>query len=324
VLDPDRTYLTDFITVGIDEGRASMIGNLPMGHGILGLLIAEPKPLRLPDLNEHPDSFGFPPNHPPMTSFLGVPVIVGSTVYGNLYLTDKGGGEVFTDIDEELVIALAAAAATAIEKARLHERVQQFIVVEDRERIARDLHDTVIQRLFATGLSLQGAIRLSEKPEVISRVQQAIDELDMVVREIRTSIFELQAAQVSSTGLRRELLGLGDELAEALGYAPAIRFEGPIDTAVSDDLAPHLLAVVRESLTNVARHARSPSATVSVEVADGRRTAVVDDEGDGLGPRRDGGNGLGNIERRADGLGGTCSIGPRDGGGTRVHWEVPL
>jgi signal transduction histidine kinase len=324
VLDPERTYLTDFITVGIDEETASEIGDLPKGHGILGLLIADPHPLRLPDLTEHPDSYGFPPNHPPMTSFLGVPVIVGSTVYGNLYLTDKHGGEVFTDIDEELAIALAAAAATAIEKARLHERIQDLILVEDRERIARDLHDTVIQRLFATGLSLQGAVRLSDSPQVAARIQQAVDELDLVVREVRSSIFELQAAQVAGRGLRSELFALGDELAEALGYTPTIRFDGPIDTAVPQHLAPHLLAVVREALTNVARHAQSPSATVSVKVANDSLTAVIDDEGIGLGSRRDGGHGLDNIEQRATEHGGAGSIEPRPGGGTRVRWTVPL
>ena len=136
------------------------IGDLPEGHGILGLLILDAQPLRLPDLREHPDSSGFPPHHPPMRSFLGVPVRVRDEVFGNLYLTDKTTAEVFTDVDEELVVGLAAAAGVAIENARLHARVQEFALVEDRERIARDLHDTVIQRLFATGLSLQGTARL--------------------------------------------------------------------------------------------------------------------------------------------------------------------
>ena len=127
---------------------------------------SSPKPIRLPDLHEHPDSYGFPPHHPPMKSFLGVPVRVRDQVFGNLYLTDKTTGEVFTDIDEELVVGLAAAAGVAIENARLHARVKELALLEDRERIARDLHDTVIQRLFATGLRLQGAARLAERPEV--------------------------------------------------------------------------------------------------------------------------------------------------------------
>jgi GAF domain-containing protein len=124
VLDPERTGLSEFITVGLADENRKAIGPLPIGHGILGLLIADPRPLRLPDLNEHPESFGFPPNHPPMTSFLGVPIMVRGEVFGNLYLTDKQSAEVFTDVDEELTVALAAAAGVAIENTRLHVRVR--------------------------------------------------------------------------------------------------------------------------------------------------------------------------------------------------------
>ena len=138
VLDESRTSLSQFITVGLDDVTYRAIGPLPKGHGILGLLIRDPRPIRLPDLNEHPDSYGFPPNHPPMKSFLGVPVRVRDQVFGNLYLTDKTTAEVFTDIDEEMVVALAAAAGVAIENARLHLRVRELALLEDRERIARD------------------------------------------------------------------------------------------------------------------------------------------------------------------------------------------
>src|ERR687898_1473302 len=160
VLDDTRTRLAQFITVGLDDETYNAIGHLPEGHGILGLLIVDAKPLRLPDLREHPDSYGFPPHHPPMRSFLGVPIRVREEIFGNLYLTDKTSAEVFTDVDEELCVGLAAAAGVAIENARLHTRVQELALVEDRERIARDLHDTVVQRLFATGMALQGSTRL--------------------------------------------------------------------------------------------------------------------------------------------------------------------
>ena len=159
VLDDTGTRLSQFITVGIDDATHDRIGELPEGHGILGLLIVDAKPLRLPDLNAHPDSFGFPPNHPPMQSFLGVPVLVRGEVFGNLYLTDKTTAAEFSGVDEELAVGLAAAAGVAIQNVRLQARVQNFALVEDRERIARDLHDTVIQRLFATGLSLQATAR---------------------------------------------------------------------------------------------------------------------------------------------------------------------
>ena len=139
------------------------IGPLPEGHGILGLLIVDPKPLRLPDLQAHPDSFGFPPHHPPMRSFLGVPIRIRDQVFGNLYLADKAGADVFSEVDEDWW-SPCRRGRIAIENARLHERLTDLALVEDRERIAADLHDTVIQRLFATGLRLQGTARLAEEP----------------------------------------------------------------------------------------------------------------------------------------------------------------
>ncbi|MCU1369791.1 MAG: putative signal transduction histidine kinase [Ilumatobacteraceae bacterium] len=325
VLDATRTDLSDFITVGIDDDVRAAIGDLPKGHGILGLLIDDPQPLRLPDLHAHPATSGFPPHHPPMTSFLGVPVFVRGQAYGYLYLTDKHGTGGFTDVDEELAVALAAATGTAIDKSRLHDRVRELDVIEDRSRIARDLHDTVIQRLFATGLSLQSAARLAAPlPEVVDRIQDAVDELDLVVREVRSSIFELHAVAAAADGLRRLLLAVGDELAEALGYEPSFHFEGPIDVALPDHIAAHLIAVVREALANIARHARSATASVRVVVERGVLTATVDDEGIGLGERRPSGNGLGNLASRAEQLGGGSLMTTRDGGGTRVCWWVPI
>src|SRR5215203_2136867 len=194
VLDDTRTRLAQFVTVGLDDETYNAIGHLPEGHGILGLLIVDPKPIRLPDLHEHPDSFGFPPHHPPMRSFLGVPIRVRDKVFGNLYLTDKASAEVFTDVDEELCVGLAAAAGVAIENARLHTRVQELALVEDRERIARDLHDTVVQRLFATGMALQGSARLvhSDPDAAVDRIEGAVDDLDLTVKHIRTAIFGLE------------------------------------------------------------------------------------------------------------------------------------
>src|SRR6187397_546622 len=164
VLDESGSHLEEFVTVGVDAEQAARIGARPAGHGILGLLILDPKPLRLPDLRAHPDSFGFPPGHPPMTTFLGVPIRLRGVVYGNLYLTDKADGQVFTDVDQELTVGLAAAAGLEIENARLHEQARIAGLLEERERIARDLHDDVIQRLFATGLSLQAAAQIVTEP----------------------------------------------------------------------------------------------------------------------------------------------------------------
>jgi signal transduction histidine kinase len=325
VVDPDKTRLEQFITTGIsDEGRRA-IGDLPKGHGILGVLIADPRPIRLPDLREHPDSYGFPPNHPPMTTFLGVPIRTRGEVFGNLYLTEKGDGQVFTDVDEELVVALAVAAGIAIENARLHARLQEATLLEERDRIARDLHDRVIQRLFATGLTLQGAARLSIRPEVASRLQQAVTDLDDTVREIRTAIFELETARATGAGLRQSVLTLTQDLTRSLGFSPTVRFDGPVDTVVPDDLCDVVTAVLREALTNVARHAGATRVEVSVSAGD-RLTVVVQDDGRGL---PDGeltpGKGVQNLRRRAERLGGTCTLASLpEGRGTRVEWEVPL
>jgi len=224
VLDDAGTGLAEFITVGLDDETYRAIGTLPKGHGILGLLIRDPKPIRLPDLHDHPDSYGFPPNHPPMRSFLGLPVRIRDQVFGNLYLTDKTTADVFTDTDEELVGALAVAAGVAIENARLHVRVQELALLEDRERIARDLHDTVIQRLFATGLSLQGTARLVDRPEVAERISQAVDDLDLTVKHIRTAIFGLEASRQPRGGLRQRALALTSDSAGSPRRVPITTF----------------------------------------------------------------------------------------------------
>lgn len=324
VLDEKGERLSQFLTVGIDEEDRRRIGNLPQGHGILGLLIVDPKPIRLPDLREHPDSYGFPPNHPPMTSFLGVPIRVRDEVFGNLYLCDRQGAEVFSDVDEEMAVALAVAAGIAIDQARLHEKVSDLNVLEDRERIARDLHDRVIQRLFATGLGLQGIRRAGLPAEVAERLDRAVDDLDETVREVRSSIFELHTARVPGRSLRQEVLGVCAEARRALGFEPHVRFEGAIDSAVDDRQADHLLAVVREALANVARHAGARGVDVAVEVDGGRLRLVVEDDGVGIGEVGDGGHGLRNMRERAVRHGGALEVAPRPEGGTRLDWHIAV
>jgi nitrate/nitrite-specific signal transduction histidine kinase len=326
VLDETRTRLAEFITVGIDAADHRRIGHLPEGHGILGLLIDDAKPLRLPDLTEHPKSFGFPPHHPPMHSFLGVPIRVRDEVFGNLYLTDKASAEVFTDVDEELVVGLAAAAGVAIENARLIRRIEQLVVVEDRERIARDLHDTVIQRLFATGMSLQSTVRLvsAEPGAAIDRISQAVDDLDQTIKEIRTAIFGLERTRVAADSVRNRILSLVHELVSPLGFDPQIILQGPIDASIDDDTSGELLAILREGLTNVARHAEATRVSVEVEVDTDICVRVSDD---GVGPPTDGGSrgrGLDNMASRATRLGGAMSLMPASDGGTVLEWRVPV
>ncbi|GIE90641.1 Histidine kinase-, DNA gyrase B-, and HSP90-like ATPase [Actinoplanes regularis] len=482
VLAPDHQSLSDFVTHGIDPAAHARIGDLPHGRGVLGVLITEPKPVRLPNIRKHPDSYGFPPHHPPMHSFLGVPVRTRDQVFGNLYLAEKQGATEFSEDDEEIVVALAAAAGVAIDNARLYElaqrrerwlaaaaeitaallgsvhhtealrliarrarevadaelvlvllheeenaryrievadgadpacaaltgqvlpadspvvrdfgtdryrllddlgsaaewpgpvppgpalaapltgsdsqhgvlivaqssaadhavplstfagqaalalertRAQQerelLVVLEDRERIARDLHDVVIQRLFATGMHLQGAVGPGMRPEAAKRINDAVDDLDATIRDIRRSIFELRAPVGPS--LRNDLRDAVAAAEEALGFRPDLSTSGPVDSAVPDDVVPELMAVLREALANVARHARASSARVSVRVSDGELFLQVRDDGIGIDPALARG-GVVNMSERAADLGGAFEIGPApEGSGTLLTWRVPL
>jgi signal transduction histidine kinase len=331
VLDKTDTRLAQFLTVGIDDETHAAIGRLPEGHGILGLLIVDAKPLRLPDLREHPDSYGFPPNHPPMKSFLGVPIRVRDAVFGNLYLTDKTSAEVFTDVDEELVVGLAAAAGVAIENAQLHARVHELALVEERERIARDLHDTVIQQLFATGLSLQGAAALipGDAETAVRRVQAAVDDLDLTVKHIRSAIFGLAAAsERGQDGVRSRILDLVGEAGSMLGFEPTVLFEGPVDAATPEPVAADVLATLREALSNVVRHAQASrvDVVVTINVGDGGELVLrVTDDGIGpLAPGQPRGHGLHNMADRAHHRDGSFEIGPATPRGTAISWRVPI
>lgn len=472
VIGPDGN-LVEFITHGLDPHEREAIGAPPHGRGILGLLIKHPEPLRLEDLSRHPESYGFPADHPPMRSFLGVPVRIRGTVFGNLYLTEKAHGQ-FDEGDTLLVEALASAAGFVIENARaytLSERRRQWLqataelvddlqppldtrvalqriahaalsvgrargtavvhtsgepaaaadsavlaaagsdpevmreeivtvleragagveepvdvdtgrqralvvplrahltdptalitffgdehnvleleerellisfadqaalaldraqavadraelaVISDRERIARDLHDTVIQRLFATGLTLQAVSSGVADPALTARIGKAVDDLDQVVRDIRGTIFELR--HTGGASLQAEVRGLVREYARVLAWTPVVRVEGPVDTAVPDRVREHLVPVLREALSNLSRHAEATSAHVLVHAVDGELLLEVAD--DGVGPTEGASHsGLRNARGRAAGLGGTSSLARRDGGGSVFTWRVPL
>ncbi len=468
--------LVQFVTVGLDDEQAASIGPRPHGLGLLGELIKHPQPLRMQDLRSHPSSHGFPANHPPMTSFLGVPIRVRGRVFGNLYLTDKRSGD-FDAADEELVLGLAAAVGVTVDNARLYERSQRreraaaaageittsllsgadpeavlelaaeragdlvgadlgvialrhrdrllvevswgpgatpptgmltldgpvgaildkgeptvFLpgelrhlwpdrtlasavavplgpgvclaarlapglpftseevaelaafaaqatvalelaqrrreaertsVYEDRDRIARDLHDLVIQRLFATGMQLEGVVRQIEDGPVSERVRQAVDDLDLTIREIRSSIYALSHdPHHHGTSLRVRLLEVVDEAEHALGFSPTVRLAGLLDTTVPPAVADHALAVLREALSNVARHAAASRVSVDVEAFDDVVVRVIDD-GVGLPPagRR---SGLHNLAERAAVVGGTFEAAAVPGGGTQVLWRAAL
>ncbi|HEY0454269.1 GAF domain-containing sensor histidine kinase [Actinophytocola sp.] len=490
VLSPDeRERLAEFVHVGIDDETKAVMGDLPEGRGLLGVLIEHPHPIRVGDLTEHPASVGFPPNHPPMRSFLGAPIRVRDEVFGNLYLTEKRGAGEFTSDDEVVLQGLAAAAGVAIENARLfeetrlrerwleasrevnahllggassqdaldliasktrelsksdcalilladptghvmvragagdrgdeltgvrinaaepmvagvfrtrtseiipnlanvtpegwgvsggdfgpavavpfgagnvvrgvllamrdkgsvqyvrsevpllasfadqaafamelaekHRAQRQLDVLADRDRIAGDLHDHVIQRLFATGMSLQGTVRRIADPQVRSRVTRAVEQLDETVREIRTSIFDLHTAGTdAAASLRRRMLDIVDDLAADAEVSPSVRISGPVDTVVDEDLAAHATAVLREAVSNAVRHSHAGTIVVTVEAG---ADLVIDVVDDGVGfPPGVGRSGLLGIERRAAKFGGGLHMAPGPEGGTRLTWRVPL
>jgi signal transduction histidine kinase len=487
----DDGRLAEFIPVGLDGAQIAAIDHWPEGHGLLGALIRDPRPLRLPDLSAHPESHGFPPGHPAMRSFLGVPIRIRDEVYGNLYLTEKQGGGPFDEEDETLVIALAAAAGVAIDNARLYEEARRqerwlratadvtrellsgteptqvltvvtqqalvlsgadlvalavpagdqkrlvntqaagegsdgalglvlpvaasmsgqvlasgeavvledfrndgrvnpiarehmplgwaillplgvpgnvrgvltvgrdpgslpfppqavemvttfaaqagialelaehrhdsarLAVLQDRDRIARDLHDLVIQRLYATGMSLQGALPLITRPDAANRISSAVDALDETIREIRSAIFSLQShSDMKRVGLRVKILDVVEEMTAPLGFAPSLRLVGPLDEEVPGEVGEHLLSALREALSNAARHAGASSVDVTVDCGTDL-VLLVRDNGTGLGgsTRR---SGLANLAERARGLGGRLRVGRAEGGGTDLEWRVAL
>ena len=324
VLNEDRSALAEFITVGLTPEEEKEIGALPTGRGVLGLLVDNPKPVRVPQIDRHPNSSGFPAHHPPMTSFLGVPIKVRDEVYGNLYLTDKIGWSEFTSDDEGLVGALALAAGIAIENARLHQRVQEVAVFDERDRLARDLHDTVIQRLFAVGLTLQSIAGTVTSPEA-DRLCQAIVDIDDTIRQVRTTIFEL-GLDNTSQGPRASVFALVEELTPVVGFEISTSIDGPVDAALSGEILEHLLATLREALTNTGRHAQASRASVMLSVDSETCRLQILDNGLGIdhGENQGGGNGLVNMRRRAEKLHGTFDVEMPDAGGTLLIWQVPI
>jgi signal transduction histidine kinase len=324
VLSEDRADLVQFITAGLTPEEEAAIGARPTGQGVLGLLISDPKPLRLGDVAAHADSVGFPANHPRMTSFLGVPIKVRGEVYGNLYLADKAESPAFSPDDVALAEALALAAGIAIENERLHQQVQRVAIYEDRDRLARDLHDTVIQRLFGVGLNLQ-SMAGHAPGEMVEGLTYAVAEIDRVIGGIRSTIYQL-GMNGEERGTRDRVVSLVRELRAVVGFDVLVSFDGPIDTAISDMVSEHLMATIGESVTNVGRHAHATHATVTITVAEGFCTLTVRDDGVGIdtSKHRQGGLGLANLRRRAQKLDGTFQLENAEGGGALATWQVPL
>ena len=313
----------EFLHFGMDSEVVASMSHPPRGRGILGLLIAHPHPVRLDDLSQHPASFGFPEGHPPMKSFLGVPIRVRGVVFGNLYLTEKQGAPAFTQEDEDMVTMLAAAAGLAIENAKVSNQTQQIALYEDRNRIARDLHDLVIQGLFATGMQLEAIARRGQVPtDEADRIRAAADELDKAIKQIRQSIYALTTTN-ETVSLRRQVMHEVEAYAALLGSTPSITFEGAVDALTTDRIAEQIIAVLRELLSNAMRHANATELSVVVQSVDGNIVLTVIDNGIGIQPntRR---SGLENLRQRADALNGRFEVNSAPDVGTVASWSIPV
>jgi signal transduction histidine kinase len=326
VLTPDGRAIEEFVTVGITSEERAAIGDPPVGHGLLGELIRDPRPLRIPDIAGDPRSVGFPPHHPPMTSLLGAPVLGRGTVFGNLYLTDKRGTDAFDDEDERILVVLAAQAAVAVENARLSDEaeraareLQRLQVLEERERIGKELHDGVIQSLFAVGMNLQGIAAASGDEDLARRLEAAVDDVDGAIRDLRNYIFGLRPGILADRQLDRAI----DELASEFGARSGVLTVVEVDAdaaAVFASRASDVIQLVREALSNVGRHAAATTCRVSFGSGDPGYVLEIDDDGRGFDVgAATAGMGLRNLEERVASLGGTFEVRSVAGAGTTVR-----
>lgn len=314
--------LVDFVHSGLDSETATSIGGIPQGRGLLGVISREGTTIRLNHISDHPDSAGMPNHHPQMGPFLGVPVRAGSNLFGNLYLTDKEGG--FTEEDEALVEAVALIAGTAIRTVRLQRRLQRHAVAEDRERIARELHDAIIQDLFAVGLSLQHQALSVSDPQIRRALEHDVKSLDRTITSLRGFIFDLGAPAGDQRTLRSELRELVTHLAGPHDAEVHLTYTGTLDT-IPRHVIEDAIQLVRESLSNSLRHSEADRVTIGVHGGDDRLALLISDHGIGFDPGAvTGGLGLANLRERATRAGGQISIESVAGVGTTIRATLPL
>ena len=330
VLAPDGRSIQDFITVGITPQERAALGDPPVGHGLLGALIYEAEPLRIPDIGADPRSVGFPPNHPPMTSLLGVRISGRGTVFGNIYLTDKRGAEMFDEEDERVLVVLATQAAVAVENARLYDEterkgreLQRLQVLEERERIGKELHDGVIQSLFAVGMSLQGLASSTTDAEVVQRLEGAVEDVDHAIRDLRNYIFGLRPGILADRQLDQALTEMASEFDARTGILTVVALDGEAASVLASR-AGDVVQLAREALSNVSRHAEATTCRVSLLRGDGGLVLEIDDDGRGFDiETTTWGMGLRNLRERAESLGGMLQVESTPGEGTTVRATLP-
>jgi signal transduction histidine kinase len=312
--------LVDFIYTGMTTEQAGVIGHPPIGKGVLGALIDDPHPIRLASITDHPASSGFPNNHPPMGAFLGVPVRAGDLVFGNLYLTEKDGG--FDANDEQLVVALASVAGGAVSAARLHDRLTRVALAEDRERIARDLHDSVIQDLFATGLGLQGLSMSIDDPKAAKRLDDAIERIDTAISSLRSFIFDIRAFGATLADPERTIRRMVERLVADRDIEVSVEIGALAGS--SPEILDDALGVIREAVSNAVRHSQAATLSVRVDTTDDGLTIVIRDDGQGFDQHTvERGMGLDNLKARASSRSGWVKIESASAVGTIVTAVFP-
>jgi signal transduction histidine kinase len=316
-----------FITDGIDPHTRALIGPPPHGRGLLGLIIREGRSYRIPSIADHPDSSGFPPNHPPMTSFLGVPVTARGIPIGNLYLTDKRGSAEVSATDQRLVELFARHAGIAIDNARLHAQAGRLAIAEERDRIGRDLHDGSIPSLYAVALSRVDVPDLmGEAPgEAYARVDGAIESINVAIRDIRNFIYGLRPEAVDGTQVLAGLAALAEEIRHGGLVDVQTELEADADPGLDEAAGAEILNLVREALSNAVRHGQAAQILLSLTLLDDVPTLVISDDGVGFDVSRDPGpghHGLATMAPRAAAIGGRFEVRSAPGTGTRVIVEL--
>jgi signal transduction histidine kinase len=330
VLDQEGR-IAQFISSGLSEAERRRIGHIPEGRGLLGKVLREGRPYRTADIATDPNAAGFPPDHPVMKTFLGVPIVAKSRVIGDLYLTDKHTGE-FTEADEEVISAFAVQAAIAIENAMLYEKVQDIAVFEERERIGMDLHDGAIQQIYAVQLRLEDGLEHLDAEPASTRtaINKAIESLDDIIRDIRGYIFHLRPTRLEG----KDLAGALEELLRETRVNTLMEAnlelderEGKLSELLTPEQAFQLFQVAHEAVTNARKHARAGSISIELGRRDGSLVLQIADNGRGIPPepeRSRGGRGLTNIAERVSALGGRFTVDSEPGKGTTLRVEVPL
>ena len=327
VLD-DEGKLAKFITVGLTDEEIKRIAHPPVGKGLIGELMNTEVPLRIPVIQEHPHSVGFPPHHPKMVSFLGVPIRAANEQLGQIYLTDKINAVEFTADDEKIIQMLAAYAAAAIRNAQLHENTRRLAVLEERERIGMDLHDGIIQSIYGVGLSLENALHAIENDpeEAKSRVQHSIDGLNQAIRDLRSYILDLQPRQMGTDGLVSGINRLISEFrANTLAQIQAFGLDLDVhELPLANSMA--LFHICQETLANAAKHAKAKQVELSLWATEDRVLMEIHDNGKGFDVEKMSqsiGHGLANMQTRARSVGGDVDISSAIDDGTTVFAWVP-